>query len=81
MLKSHGVDVVGIDPTPALIAAMIGRELAARVGRAQSLGVVADAPPLVELRGLAQRGCMQPTDLSLRAGEVLGLGGLQRELD
>jgi len=63
-------------PTPALIAAMIGREFAARVGRAEALPEVAGAAPLVEMRGLALRGHMQPTDLDLRPGEVLGLGGL-----
>ena len=61
----------------ALIAAMIGRELqgAASAGAAPPPDAAGRAP-LVELRGLAQRGQLQPTDLTLRAGEVLGLGGL-----
>ena len=63
-------------PTPALIAAMVGRELAARRSVSAPLPEQGDAPPLYELRGLAQRGLMQPTDLAVRAGEVLGLGGL-----
>jgi galactofuranose transport system ATP-binding protein len=63
-------------PTPALIAAMVGRELAARRGAAAPLPEQHHAPPLYELRGLARKGVMQPTDLSVRAGEVLGLGGL-----
>jgi monosaccharide-transporting ATPase len=63
-------------PTPALIAAMVGRELAARRDAAAPLPEHDHAPPLYELRGLARKGVMQPTDLSVRAGEVLGLGGL-----
>ncbi|HJV64028.1 MAG TPA: sugar ABC transporter ATP-binding protein, partial [Albitalea sp.] len=63
-------------PAPALIAAMVGRELAARRDRAAPPAEHEDAPPMFELRGLARRGWMQPTDLALRSGEVLGLGGL-----
>jgi len=63
-------------PAPALIAAMVGRELAARRDVAAPAARAADAPPLVELRGLGQKGQLQPTDLALHAGEVLGLGGL-----
>ncbi|HUG23031.1 sugar ABC transporter ATP-binding protein [Piscinibacter sp.] len=63
-------------PAPALIAAMVGRELAQRREVAAPAARAVDAPPLVELRGLGQKGQLQPTDLALRAGEVLGLGGL-----
>jgi len=63
-------------PAPALIAAMVGRELAARRESSAPPAQAHDAAPLIELRGLASKGLMQPTDLSVRAGEVLGLGGL-----
>jgi galactofuranose transport system ATP-binding protein len=63
-------------PTPALIAAMVGRELAARRDAVAPPPEQDGTRPLVELRGLGCRGLMQPTDLSIRAGEVLGLGGL-----
>jgi simple sugar transport system ATP-binding protein len=61
----------------ALIAAMIGRELegAASAGAAPVMSD-ANTPPLLEAKGIAQRGHLQATDLQLRAGEVLGLGGL-----
>ncbi|WP_280156427.1 sugar ABC transporter ATP-binding protein [Piscinibacter sp. XHJ-5] len=63
-------------PPPALIAAMVGRELAARREAVAPPPEHDRGAPLVELRGLGRRGVMQPTDLSVRAGEVLGLGGL-----
>jgi simple sugar transport system ATP-binding protein len=62
---------------PALIAAMIGRELHGDAPAASPVAAADDGtPPLLEARGLGQRGQLQPTDLRLRAGEVLGLGGL-----
>ena len=63
-------------PADALVAAMVGRELAARREATAPPPQRPDAQPLVELRGLAKKGLMQPTDLSVNAGEVLGLGGL-----
>jgi len=63
-------------PAPALIAAMIGREFAAKQGTGVPLPEKEGETPLIELRGVAQRGRVQPTDLSVRAGEVVGLGGL-----
>jgi galactofuranose transport system ATP-binding protein len=61
---------------PALVAAMVGRELAARREATPVPSATSDAAPVFEWRGLGRRGKVQPTDLSLRAGEVLGLGGL-----
>ena len=64
-------------PAPALIAAMVGRELAARRQPEQPPPAQAEgAAPLVELRGLGQRGVLQPADLALRPGEIVGLAGL-----
>ncbi|HYP82260.1 sugar ABC transporter ATP-binding protein [Variovorax sp.] len=61
----------------ALISAMVGREfdMAARAG-AQRPAVGADTPVLLQASGLGQRGQLQPLDLQLRAGEVMGLAGL-----
>jgi simple sugar transport system ATP-binding protein len=64
-----------LGPT-ALITAMVGRELAASQGQAQVRPVAAGAVPLLEMKGLGERGQLQPVDLSVHAGEVVGLGGL-----
>lgn len=64
-------------PAPALIAAMVGRELAAR-REAQPLpaGSRQATDALVELRGLGCGSVVQPTDLALHAGEIVGVAGL-----
>jgi galactofuranose transport system ATP-binding protein len=63
-------------PAPALIAAMVGRELVARRDAIEAPPTVQNQPAEFELRGLGRKGLLQPTDLALRAGEVLGLAGL-----
>jgi len=63
-------------PAPALIAAMVGRELAAQAAATEPVEALRSAAPLIEAKGLGQRGQLQPIDLALRAGEVVGLGGL-----
>ncbi len=61
----------------ALIAAMIGRELAAHAGGAAVSPVFDDAAPaLLQAEGLGQSGQLQPVDLRVRAGEIVGLAGL-----
>jgi simple sugar transport system ATP-binding protein len=62
-------------PPKALITAMVGRELSAAVGRDERAGA-ASGPVLLEARGLGRRGQLNPVDVSLRAGEVVGVGGL-----
>ena len=62
-------------PRLALVSAMVGRTLeegdlaAARPAEGASR-------PLLEARGLGRRGSVQPLDLDVRAGAVLGLAGL-----
>jgi simple sugar transport system ATP-binding protein len=62
-------------PAHALVAAMIGRELAAE-GVRRNAAPSAEGQPLLQARGIARRGSLQPVDLDIRAGEVLGLAGL-----
>jgi simple sugar transport system ATP-binding protein len=63
-------------PAPALIAAMVGRELATREARQACAPVQADAAPLLQAEGLGQSGQLLPLDLKVRAGEVVGVAGL-----
>jgi monosaccharide-transporting ATPase len=64
-------------PAPKLIAAMLGRELAAAQARTAPPQVAdVDAAPLLRAEGLGQSTQLQPLDLQVRAGEVVGLAGL-----
>jgi monosaccharide-transporting ATPase len=61
----------------ALISAMVGREFdLARGADGARPPVPENAPVLLQASGLGQRGQVQPIDLQLRAGEVVGLAGL-----
>lgn len=61
----------------ALISAMVGREFAAQAsGPAQLPALEEFAPAVLQAEGLGQRGQLQPVDLRVRAGEVVGLAGL-----
>lgn len=61
----------------ALIAAMLGRELAASSTEATQAPVFDPATPaLLQAEGLGQNGQLQALDLQVRAGEVVGLAGL-----
>ena len=63
-------------PQAALVNAMVGREVELAGGRDAAHRVPADAAIVADARGLARRGALHPVDLQVRAGEVLGLGGL-----
>jgi simple sugar transport system ATP-binding protein len=64
-------------PRLTLVSHMLGREVKDVVGRTGAVPVPTEAAaPLLEARGLARRGAIQPVDLVLRRGEVTGLAGL-----
>jgi len=68
---------VGELPAPALIAAMVGRELEAAAARSEPPAAdTQDVPPLLKAQRLGQRGQLHPVDLDVRPGEVVGLAGL-----
>jgi len=61
-----------------LIAAMVGREVAAAEKTAATDAAAGDAaaPPVLSARNISRRGQLKPMDIELKAGEVLGLAGL-----
>lgn len=64
-------------PHAALVAAMVGREVNMAATAQQATASIAPAQaPVLQAQGLGRRGQLAPTDLELRPGEVLGLGGL-----
>lgn len=65
-------------PAPALIEAMVGRELRAPDDATTACGTSpsADTPAMLEARGLAQAGRLQPMDVDIRPAEILGIAGL-----
>ncbi len=67
-------------PRTRLVATMLGRQLAAQSKRHESeardrVGDTEGAPVL-EATGLTRRGLLHDVSVSVRAGEVVGLGGL-----
>jgi galactofuranose transport system ATP-binding protein len=59
----------------ALVQKMIGRELGALEELTEHIRP-AVGDPLVEARGLGRKGAIEPFDLSIHRGEVVGLAGL-----
>jgi galactofuranose transport system ATP-binding protein len=62
----------------ALITAMVGREIAPAVSTSAAReGDEASAAALVlQARGLGRKGQVQPTDVEIRRGEIVGVAGL-----
>jgi simple sugar transport system ATP-binding protein len=68
---------IGETPPLKLISLMIGRELGQAERRlAGEGGPPADAPVMLQAEGVGRKLTMQPFDLMLRGGEVVGLSGL-----
>ncbi|OZM81649.1 sugar ABC transporter ATP-binding protein [Pseudonocardia sp. MH-G8] len=61
-----------------LVSAMVGRELEVleRLDRAPAEPAADDQPAVLAASGLGRRGAVEPVDLAVRAGEVVGLAGL-----
>jgi len=65
-------------PRVDLVATMLGRqlELMTRRARTGERARVVDGEPVLELRGVSRRNRLHDISLSVRRGEVVGLGGL-----
>jgi monosaccharide-transporting ATPase len=59
-----------------LVAAMVGREVAAAQKSAASGPSDAAAVPVLTAKDVSRRGQLKPMDIELKRGEVLGLAGL-----
>ena len=57
---------------------MVGRELEVleRLDRAPAEPAADEQPPVLAASGLGRRGAIEPVDLVVRPGEVVGLAGL-----
>jgi monosaccharide-transporting ATPase len=72
------VGAAGISELPPLklIPMMLGHELQQAEQRPPSASASSSAEPILLAEGLGRRRTMQPFDLSIAAGEVVGLAGL-----
>jgi galactofuranose transport system ATP-binding protein len=59
-----------------LIAAMVGREFAPSQRPAQSPAAGSTGAPLLELQQVSRKGGVEPMDLAIGAGEIVGIAGL-----
>jgi galactofuranose transport system ATP-binding protein len=61
-----------------LVSAMVGRELEVleQLDRAPAEPAADEQPPVLAASGLGRRGAIEPVDLAVRPGEVVGLAGL-----
>ena len=65
-------------PKRQLIALMLGRELEAveNDGWAAQAAASADDQTFIQVKGIGRRGMLQPLDLNIAKGEIVGLAGL-----
>ncbi|WP_207483239.1 sugar ABC transporter ATP-binding protein [Arenibaculum pallidiluteum] len=63
-------------PRLELVSMMLGRELAEEERQTARAAPPSGGPPLVAFKGYGRRGYLEPFDLEIRAGEVVGVAGL-----
>ncbi|SFS14454.1 simple sugar transport system ATP-binding protein [Microbacterium sp. cf046] len=73
-----GEYLIGDLPRGDLVTKMIGRELdeLAAISRAADRTIDRSAAPVLRATGIGRRGLLEPTDLDVYEGEVVGLAGL-----
>ena len=76
--KLEGEYQVGELGRSELISKMLGRELAEleSIGRAASRKIDRTGDPILRVTGLGRKGAIEPTDLDVYDGEVVGFAGL-----
>jgi len=76
--KLEGEYLVTELPKPQLISKMLGRELAEldSIGRASTRRVDRSGAPILSVLALGRKGSIEPVDLDVYDGEVVGLAGL-----
>jgi monosaccharide-transporting ATPase len=74
--KRVGVGTTKEIPSLKLVSLMIGHELRQVEQRPPSLGATPEASPILIAKGIGRRRIMEPVDIELRPGEVVGLAGL-----
>jgi ribose transport system ATP-binding protein len=70
---------LGETSVPALVRLMANRDIGEHFPRKKGMGIEARAvgePPLLHVEHLSRAGALHDVSFSLRAGEVLGIGGL-----
>ena len=67
---------LGAMPKPAVVAAMVGDEVAPSIGARAAAPGAADGPAALDVRGLAVAGAFADVGLLIQAGECVGLAGL-----
>jgi monosaccharide-transporting ATPase len=64
-------------PRMQLISEMLGKEMeASSEGKAGNGSEIAERPVFVDVKGFSKRGVLNPFDLQVRQGEIVGLAGL-----
>ncbi|MCL4222250.1 MAG: sugar ABC transporter ATP-binding protein [Phycisphaerales bacterium] len=63
-------------PRQKLVGLMVGRELDLAAAAPAHAAIQPSSTPLLEARAIARHGCVEHADLSIHAGQTLGLAGL-----
>jgi monosaccharide-transporting ATPase len=71
-----GVGTTDELPSLELVSLMIGHELAVAEQKPAEFDATSDRKPILVAKGLGRRRVMDPVDVELRPGEVVGLAGL-----
>ena len=72
-----GTGTVAEVPRSKLVTLMLGRAMAtADTERPSPTSIVEGDPPLLKASGFGRHRCLEPLDLTVRTGEVVGLAGL-----